>query len=438
MPDHFDHALPLRIERSPTELRIEAQTVVATLARELHVDGADDGPSFGQELDDNAKLLDHARASKAAAALDSALELLEKSDVARALTALREGQRAQCEEVRRRMAAVTAARQALASADKDHAARAREDLRIDVGCLKGEADGLDALDKVIKTLEETKSAIVGIERVRQRQHAIAVAEAELWASLSELIWKFDAHLQDGLSANSETQAMAYQLGRGLAETYWALDPDTKDGTSRSWNFLLGEKRCSELSRLVGRLCAYFPEYTGPAITSSVEVWKDVVGNPKWLGEEPADRRSTAHHLYKQTRRWWELLVLRQDPTTLVRPGAVMTDYRALRRAAKMFWPQLAGILVGLTFLIVLTILVSFGSGPPWVKALSGIVGVGGLSIAGLTGALRNSAQAMLKRWRQDAYTDLIAEAVQTAPSPPRGVNVMTPISRRTLTPSTPN
>jgi hypothetical protein len=38
MPDDADHALPLRIERTRTELRIEAQTVIAELAGELQVD----------------------------------------------------------------------------------------------------------------------------------------------------------------------------------------------------------------------------------------------------------------------------------------------------------------------------------------------------------------------------------------------------------------
>ncbi|MGH3154489.1 MAG: hypothetical protein ACRDOB_27710, partial [Streptosporangiaceae bacterium] len=62
MPDHVDHALPLRIERGQTELRIEIQSVVAELASDLGVDG----PGFGAALGDKAKLLAHVRAAKAA------------------------------------------------------------------------------------------------------------------------------------------------------------------------------------------------------------------------------------------------------------------------------------------------------------------------------------------------------------------------------------
>lgn len=447
LPDRVDHPLPLRIERSPTELCIEVQCVLGALARELHVDHSDDHLSFGQALDDAAKVLGHTRAPKASAALDRALDLLEADDVAEALATLRAGQSVQRARVASRVAAVTAAKRELTTAEQELAAagthraeelaaaarRAAEELRVDMATVTGEAHGLAALDEVIETLEQASSATAGIQAIQERQHVIATDAAKQWACLAELIWEFDAYVQDGLTAASETQAIAYQLGRGLAESYWALDPDALDGT-RSWGFLLGSERCSELSRLLGRLSGYLHEYTGPAIAGSVEVWKDVVETPAWLG----NRRDAQEALYRQIRRWFELLVLGQDPTTLVRPGAVMKDYRAMLRAVRLFWPQLVGVTVGLAFLVALLILLSIGNIPPWAKTLSGVLGIGGLSLAGLSVALKNSAQAMLKRWRQDSYTDLIAIAVQTAPRAPRKSDLQAAIRHRTLTPATPN
>src|ERR1700729_4372466 len=76
VPDHVDHPLPLRIERGKTELRIEIQSVVAELARQLHVDEAPDGTSYGAALGEQAKLLAHTRAPKAADAFRQALDLL--------------------------------------------------------------------------------------------------------------------------------------------------------------------------------------------------------------------------------------------------------------------------------------------------------------------------------------------------------------------------
>jgi len=74
----------------------------------------------------------------------------------------------------------------------------------------------------------------------------------------------------------------------------------------------------------------------------------------------------------------------------------------------------------------------------WAKTLSGVLAAVGLSLAGLTGTLKNSAPALLKRLRQDAYTDLVAVAVQTAPPPPNRSALQRAISHRTLTPATPN
>jgi hypothetical protein len=77
-------------------------------------------------------------------------------------------------------------------------------------------------------------------------------------------------------------------------------------------------------------------------------------------------------------------------------------------------------------------------GTSWEKTLSGILAAAGLSLAGLTGTLKNSAQAMLKRLRQDTYTDLVAIAVQTAPPPPGRSDLHKALSNRRLTPATPN
>jgi hypothetical protein len=466
MPDHDDHALPLRIERGPAELRIEAQSVVAALAKELHVDNSADRASSGAAIDDKAKLLNHVRAAKASAALQRALELLRApaagpSDaLARALAALQEGRAVQDDVVKARRRAVTAARHTVAQAgqqlaaqqqaaqaehpDKELAAaaaaqRATAALKLELASVAGEERGLAALDQVIDTLQQAMDGHLEtaeqacIDSIQQHQHAIAADVHRAWTDLAELIWRFDAHTQDGLTAASESQAIAYQLGRGLAETYWALDPEQPSG-STSWLFLLGPERCSELSRLVGRLSAYMSEYTPAAIAGSVEVWRDVAKTPAWLGN-PHD---ASQALYSQVRRWFELLVLGQDPTTLIEPAAIVKDYRTIGRAIQIFWPQLAATVIGLGFLVTLLVLVGAGSSAAWAKTLSGVLAVAGLSLAGLTGALKNSAQAMLKRLRQDAYTDLVAIAIQTAPPPPTKNAVQTAIRRRTLTPATPN
>jgi hypothetical protein len=423
MPDHVDHPLPLRIERGKTELRIEIQSVVAELARKLQVDDAPDGTAFSDALGNQAKLLAHVRAAKAADALRQARDLLEHDRaIDSALQVLTVGLAAQRAVVARRRQALEAVQFAQAT---QHA------VQLEQASCAGEEAGAAALEQVISLVRQDE--LEAITAVAARQQELAAAGRQPWADLAELLWQFDAHAQDRLAALSEGAAIGYQLGRGLADTYWALDTTAATG-SASWGFLLGERRCGELSRLTGRLAAYMGEYTASAIAGSLEVWKAVVSTPAWFGQ--TDRADVA--LYSQIRRWYELIILGQDPTTLIGPAAVMRNYRTLGRAFRLFWPELLATVAGLASLVTLLVLVNTSGSAAWAKTLSGILAAVGLSLAGLTGTLKNSAQALLKRLRQDAYTDLVALAVQTAPPPPDKTALQNAISRRGLTPATPN
>jgi hypothetical protein len=421
MPDHVDHPLPLRIERGKTELRIEVQSVVAELAKELHVDDAPDGTAFSAALGDQAKLLAHVQAPKAAYALRQAHDILQQDPANQpdALQVLTAGLAIQQAVVARRQQAVAGTHASVAA------------LHLEQACCAGEQAGAAALEHAIATLTQQNPGT--ITAITQGQQELAAAARQPWADLAELIWQFDAHVQDRLAALSESQAIGYQLGRGLADTYWALDSEQPQG-SASWRFLLGERRCAELSRLTGRLAAYMGEYTAPAIAGSLEVWKAVASTPAWLGH--AGQADVA--LYSQIRRWYELIILGQDPTTLIGPTAVMRNYRTLSRALTLFWPELLATILGLAALVTLLVLVNTGGTAAWAKTLSGVVAAVGLSLAGLTGTLKNSAQALLKRLRQDAYTDLVALAVQTAPPAPDKSALQNAINRRRLTPATPN
>ena len=427
MPDHVNHPLPLRIERGKTELRVEIQSVVAELAHELHVDHAPDGTSFSVVLGDKATLLAHARALKAADALQQAHGILRQLDATDTTESARQVLAA---ALATQQAVVARHRQALAARQFAHAPEAS--VQLEQASCAGEEAGKAALEHVIETLTQ-QGPETAAEAITRHQQELAAAARQPWADLAELMWQFDAHVQDRLAALSESQAIGYQLGRGLADTYWALDPDQQHG-SASWSFLLGERRCDELSRLTGRLAAYMGEYTAPAVAGSLEAWKAVASTPAWLG----DPRQADQALYSQTRRWYELIILKQDPTTLIGPAAVIRNYRTLARALKLFWPQLVATAFGVAALVTLLVLVNTGGAAAWAKTLSGVVAAIGLSLAGLTGTLKNSAQALLKRLRQDAYTDLVAIAVQTAPKPPDKSALQRAISRRTLTPVTPN
>jgi hypothetical protein len=267
-------------------------------------------------------------------------------------------------------------------------------------------------------------------------------DAEKWDALAELIYKFDAHIQDTLSARSETQACGYQLGRAMAEAYWALDPAVLAGTddSSAWWFLLSGERCREIGRLAGRLSRYFHPYTSAAIAGSAMVWKNVAADQKWrAGSVPA--------LYQQIRRWYELTIVAEDPTTLIGPYALLRNFRMVARVLRAFWIQFVLTGLGAAALIAFADLLASPRGTSWAKGLLATAGITGFSVAGLSAKLKNQAQALLLRLRQDAYTDLIAVDITTAPPQPKAVPLLRAGRRakvarmareRTLTPVTPN
>jgi hypothetical protein len=459
LPADSGRALPLRIERTQTELRIEAQALVAGLAKQLHVDTAADGTSFGAAFDENARLLYHARATKAARALRKAADVLAQAAAgktdpatarASAQSTLTAGVTTQEAIMDRRRQAVTAAQEAVTAARQREAdvaghpanaaaapraiTAAAAALQLEQTASTDEAAGAQALALALDALngKDPDVAMRDADTVigQQQQHIDETAEAP-WNDLAELIWRFDAHIQDTLAVASETQAIGYQLGRGLAETYWALDPDQPAGGATSWGFLLGSARCGELSRLAGRLGAYMNEYTAPAIAGSIDVWKAVADDEEW-------RKDAANPaLYNQIRRWYELVILGQDPTTLIKPGDILLDYRTIRRTLRWFAPSLLLLLLGMAALGALIFYLSVG-GSTSLKTVFASLATVGLTAAGVTGKLKNSEQAMLKRLRQNAYTDLVAYAVQTAPPPADHKKLKTALAQRQLTPATPN
>jgi hypothetical protein len=236
-----------------------------------------------------------------------------------------------------------------------------------------------------------------------------------WGDLAESIAALDTYIQDTLTATSDTQACGYQLGRGLAECYWALniEPPPQDNqqlTGESWEFLLGQPRCDELSRLAGRLGVYFNSYTAAAVSGTLAVWQKVAKTADWR-QEPDARDA----LYQQIRRWYGVVVLIQDPSSLVSPYTVYRNFRGILKGFQGFLPQLlvaGGSLGAVSWLIDL---LNTSHGNAIGKSLLGIASALGLSGSGITARLKNTAQSLTTRLKQDVYADVVAAEMTIAP-----------------------
>jgi hypothetical protein len=233
----------------------------------------------------------------------------------------------------------------------------------------------------------------------------------LWKSLAALIYQFDAHVQTTMNARSEMQVTAYLLGRGLAETYWALDPAAPCDpvTADCWAFLLGEQRCDELTALAGRLSGYFTPYCLPAIAGTVRMWQTVASVPE-------RREGARNHLHRQTRRWYELLILTQNPSTFIKPYALASSQRMFLRTLRALWIQFVTAAISLSLIAALITLIANGSRNLLLQATFGVLAAAGLSTAVIQARRKNTAQGLLTRLRQDTYTDLVIAAIAEIPN----------------------
>ncbi|HET8581833.1 MAG TPA: hypothetical protein VFL65_01170 [Jatrophihabitans sp.] len=241
-----------------------------------------------------------------------------------------------------------------------------------------------------------------------------------WRPIAELLYAWDAAIQDQLTARADVLACAYLLGRGLAECYWALGPDDaqlcadgKTPAGGSWVFLLSSARRAELTRMVGRIGPYLNPLTPVAVSGSLEAWGSVAADPAWRADP-----SAADALYEQTRRWYQLLVLGQDPSTLVAPAALLHGWRTTLRLVRAFLPQLLFGLLSLGFVAAFLLLLTSDDGGTVVKTLLAIVGTVGLSATALVATVKNATQSMLARIRKSAYSDLVAIGTTFVPPHP--------------------
>jgi hypothetical protein len=281
-----------------------------------------------------------------------------------------------------------------------------------------DSDSLSGNPSFTKEITDQAQAIAALDSPKDMTSA-------QWNDFTAVIRRLDGHVQNTLAGSSDSELSGYLLGRGLAETFWALQPKNEPPSAPSapnalataskpaakaadenWTFLFGTERVAELQRLLGRLSSYFDRYTAPSISGSLCVWQEVARNEGWREQENAQQ-----DLYDQTRRWYELLVIGQDATTLVKPFAFLRNVRGAVSSARAFLPQL---LLGFVSIAVLFGIVA-AANTSWGKAAGAAIGVFGLSLTSLTAKAKSSAQAMTTRLQQDSYSDLVAIAITIVP-----------------------
>jgi hypothetical protein len=242
---------------------------------------------------------------------------------------------------------------------------------------------------------------------------------DLWPHVAHKFYELDAHVQDTLVLEA-SQAAGYQLGRGLADTYWALQPACASNAMGSWEFLLGPDRCETLRRLAARLTSYIGSQVLAAIDGPLESWSELAANP---GRR--DQPDVQTDLYRQGLLWRDLIRGERSTADLQPPGKVKTsatteawtDLGLYRTAALSLKVPLIGAVISIALLVAGASLLAEGSGSTAVTTLVGILGALGLTSVGLYARAKAEVTSLLTNLGQTVETERIRQVANLCPTP---------------------
>lgn len=232
-----------------------------------------------------------------------------------------------------------------------------------------------------------------------------------WDETCEFIYAWDEKIQDSLAPGSFSVASAYQLGRGLAETFWALDPGATGDDPRSWGFVLGSSRLSQLSRLLTRLADYFPAATAQTVSDSVAAWGEVAADSIVRA-----RPETVSMLHEQIRAWHDALLLEQSLSARVPPRDYLRQARAIAPVLRAFLPEASIGLLGLVAALVAAALFAVGGVNSAVAPVLAILSGFGVTSAGALARAKNEAHSLFAQLQLAMNADVFREELTLEPA----------------------
>jgi hypothetical protein len=237
-----------------------------------------------------------------------------------------------------------------------------------------------------------------------------------WGGLTSYLYAWDSQIQYMLVMRPG-QAAGYQLGRGLADTYWSLHPEITDpNDARCWLFLLGQRRQATLKRYAARLAGYLDPLVLPAISASLESWGEVAGDERWRSEPDARKE-----LYAQGLLWRDLIRGERRPEDLdpVPVSDLFQGVRLIRKLWSAFWPQLLLGLLGVAALIAGIVGLVAGSENRSIATAFAVLGVLGVTLASAYAKAKASAASVLANVQNAIEKDRVGRAATRCPPRPR-------------------
>jgi hypothetical protein len=249
----------------------------------------------------------------------------------------------------------------------------------------------------------------------------------LWGSLAHRFYELDANIQDALVLPAP-QAAAYQLGRGLAETYWALQLACADDVMGCWGFVLGPERCETLSRLAARLSTYLTPEILAAIKGPLQNWSKVACEEEYRSLR--ENLDTPKDLFRQGLLWRGLIRGEVSTANLElvdhklgvnrKAQGVNEAWKSLKlyqtAIATLRVPLAAGIL-GIVLLAGGGAALASGSISPALSTLAGILGALGITSAGLYARAKAEVTSLFANLSQTIEVERVQQAAELSPIP---------------------
>jgi hypothetical protein len=258
--------------------------------------------------------------------------------------------------------------------------------------------------------EQLDSFLQALERDSNDQAA--------WNGFTEALYEWDSQMQDALALQAN-QGAAYQLGRGVAETYWSLHPTVSDpNDARCWLFLLGPRRRATLKRYAARLVAFVDPLVLPAFIASIDSWGDVAEDEQWRNQP--DGRTA---LYAQGLLWRDLFRGERRPQDLDRVpiGHLVQEVQLVRKLWSAFWPQLVLGLLGAAVLVVGVIGLAAGFNDRGVATAFAVLGALGITVTGAYARAKANAASVLSTVRDAIERERVGRAAALVPTRPKAM-----------------
>jgi hypothetical protein len=244
--------------------------------------------------------------------------------------------------------------------------------------------------------------------------------AQAWEAIADAIYYWDEQIKDGLGVSAELLS-AYQLGRGLSEAFWALNPEAPEPAKKptlqsppnpgSWEFLLGPRRQLMLGSYVKLLEGALTPLSVPAVQGPLTRWCKLVAD----GQTRKNSEDALVALRGQLQNWRDVLLGSRDPTSFAKHFGFKLALRQAFRVMQTLPLETTLAAVGIALLALAGYALGADTSNKGLAVFASVLGFFGVTGAGLLAKAKAQAAVLSGHLREAFYRDIVAAQATVLP-----------------------